>query len=340
MTNVIGEDRSSYQAVASWGGNFFGFAKATEGTGWSDPTFAANWANLKAAGKVRGAYHFFHPADDPLEQARFFVAGVKNRGGLVPGDVLIADVEITVGTDGLEDYGTARAVHRMHTGLRARAASPRGLTAESVGPGARRFLDAVRDAAGPHCKVLLYTDVYMAQNLLGTCSGYPLFLAYYASAPVVPAPWKNWTFWQNGAKGAGGGDVDYFNGDEAHLRAWASPAPVPGPLPPDWAYPPVRRLTAAGGDTTVKLEWSAPAPLPGAAPLPGIGWYQVAVTPGPELAGKQFDRYPRWVAKGSNPETWQGGSLPRRTQCTAGVRAADASRQHAGEWATATFSTT
>lgn len=336
MTNVIGEDRSSFQAVTGWGGAHFGFVKATEGTGWSDPTFAGNWANLRSAGKVRGAYHFFHPADDPVRQARFFVSTVEARGGIAAGDVLIADVEITVGADGLEDYGTARAVHRMHAGLKADA--PRGLTAGSVGPGALRFLDAVRAAAGPQCRVMLYTDVSMARDLLGNCAGYPLFLAYYESAPVVPAPWKNWTFWQNGARSASGGDVDYFNGDEAHLRAWASPAPKP--LPPGWTYPPVQRLTAAGGETSVRLEWDAPAQPTGEAPLPGIGWYQVAVTPGPELAGRQFPRYPRWVPKSVNPMRWQGGSLPRRTQCTAGVRAADEHRQHAGPWATATFSTT
>jgi GH25 family lysozyme M1 (1,4-beta-N-acetylmuramidase) len=333
MSNAAGEDRSSFQRVSSWGGNAFAFAKATEGTNWSDPAFASNWAGAAAQGKVRGAYHFFHPADSPSAQAQFFVSSVKAHG-LRAGDVLIADVEIAVG-ERTETYGTWQASARSHEGLKG--AAPH-LSAASVGPGALQFLQDVAALAGPHCKVLLYTDVSMAQSLLGACSGYPLFIAYYASAPVAPAPWKTWTFWQNGAKGPGGGDLDYFNGNEAALAKWANPAPAP--LPPGWVYPPVQKLTAAGGETSVRLSWDAPVQPPGEAPMPGIGWYQVAVTRGPRLEGAQLASYPRWVRKGSNPEAWQGGSIPRGTQCTAGVRAADESKQHAPAWETVTFSTT
>jgi lysozyme len=333
MSNAVGEDRSSFQDVAGWGGDSFAFAKATEGTGWSDPTFASNWANALAGGKVRGAYHFFHPADDPAAQAQFFLAAVRAHG-LRAGDVLIADVEITVGA-GMEAYGTERARRRAHTGLRATAPS---MNSTAVGPGALQFLQAVAAGAGPGCRVLLYTDAFMAQNLLGPCAGFPLFLAYYESAPIVPAPWRAWTFWQNGATGPGGGDLDYFNGNEAALAAWASPAPRP--LPPDWTYPPVQSLTATGGDTSVKLEWSAPAQPPGWAPMPGIVEYEVAVARGPALSGPDVTSYPRWLAKGANPEVWQGGSLARRTQYTAGVRAAWVNGTHSGPWAPVTFSTT
>lgn len=332
MSNAAGEDRSSFQKVGPWSGNAFAFAKVTEGTAWSDPTFAANWANAGDQAVVRGAYHFFHPADSPSAQAQFFVSSVKAHG-LRAGDVLIADVEISVGARS-EVYGTERAESRSHEELKATAPH---LTTASVGPAALQFLQDTAALAGPGCKVVLYTDVFMAQNLLGPCSGYPLFLAYYAPAPAVPAPWKRWTFWQTGAHGPGGGDFDYFNGDAAALAKWASPAPAP--LPPDWTYPPVQKLTADGGETTVRLEWDAPAQPAGEAALPGIGWYEVAVTPGPQLEGAQLASYPRWVRKGSNPEVWQGGSIPRRTQCTAGVRAADKDKQHAGPWATRTFST-
>ena len=228
MTNAVGEDRSSFQPVGPWGSDTFAFAKATEGTNWSDPTFARNWANAAAAGKVRGAYHFFHPADSASGQAQFFTAAVRAHG-LRAGDVLIADVEISAGADGMEGYGTESAARRSHTGLRE---LPRGLAPGSAGSGALQFLQDVQAAAGPQCRVLLYTDVYMAQNLLGACSAYPLFLAYYAGAPAVPAPWRRWTFWQPRAGGGqGGGDLDYFNGDETALRAWAHASPVP---PGNW----------------------------------------------------------------------------------------------------------
>lgn len=335
MSNAVGEDRSSFQQVGSWGGDMFAFAKATEGTGWSDPTFAQNWANAAAEGKVRGAYHFFHPADSAAGQAAFFMAAVKAHG-LRAGDVLIADVEISAGADGMEGYGTERAASRAHTGL---LALPRGFTAEAVGSGALQFLQAVQAAAGPQCKVLIYSSLFMAQNQLAQCSGYPLFLAYYAGAPASNvAPWRSWTFWQNGATGSGGGDLDYFNGSEAELVQWANPAP--SPLPPDWAYPPVRSLTASGGNTSVKLEWTAPAPVPNQQPMPGIAQYEIAIVKGGSLSGPDVASYPRYVAKGVNPEAWQGGSLARTTQYTAGVRAIAPDGGHAGGWASVTFSTT
>jgi hypothetical protein len=335
MTYLPGEDRSSFQGVTGWGGDVFGFAKATEGEDWSDPTFRSNWANLRAEGKVRGAYHFFHPASSPAGQAQFFITTVREQGGIEPGDVFIVDAEITVG-GGMEDYGTEMASERTHCGLWGDA--PRGLTAESVGPAVLEFLQATARLAGPQCRVMLYSDASMSSQQLSACSGYPLFLAYYAAAPVVPAPWRNWTFWQNGARGPGRGDQDYFNGDEAALRAWASPGPVP--LPPNWAYPPVRKLVASGGDTSFRLEWDAPAPVPGQAPMPGIAGYEITVAPGLALAGTPVASYPRRVAKGTNPEVWQGGSLARKTQYTAGVRAYATGGGHSGPWATATFSTT
>lgn len=52
------------------GGMSFAFAKATESTNFTDPEFATNWAGMKSAGLVRGAYHFFHSDQDPLAQAR------------------------------------------------------------------------------------------------------------------------------------------------------------------------------------------------------------------------------------------------------------------------------
>lgn len=334
MSNAVGEDRSSFQKVSSWAGDAFAFAKATEGTGWSDPTFAANWANAEAQGKVRGAYHFFHPALSASAQAQYFM-GMVRAHGLQPGDVLIADVEISAGADGMEGHGTERSQARMHTQLHP---LPAGFTADAVGSSALQFLQEVASLAGPQCRVLLYSSLFMAQNLLTACSSYPLFLAYYAgNPPASVAPWKSWTFWQNGALGPGRGDLDYFNGTAAALAKWALPV---APLPPDWIYPAVRNFTADGGDTSMKLEWTAPAQPANEAPLPGIGWYEVTVARGPELTGPPLVSYPRWVEKGPNPMVWQGGSLPRRTQCTAGVRATDANREHAGPWATVTFSTT
>jgi lysozyme len=77
---VPGIDVSHYQGSVDWatvagGGERFGFAKASEGvsgTGSSDPYFADNWSGMRAAGILRGAYHFYHPKDDPTAQAHNF----------------------------------------------------------------------------------------------------------------------------------------------------------------------------------------------------------------------------------------------------------------------------
>jgi GH25 family lysozyme M1 (1,4-beta-N-acetylmuramidase) len=339
MTNAMGEDRSSFQPVTSWMGDSFGIAKATEGTGWTDSTFAGNWANLRSAGMPRGAYHFFRPADSPADQAAFFWGTVLEQG-IAAGDFLVADVEITIGRSGQEDYGTSRAAARAHTGLRA-AASP-DLAQVSLGALALEFLQKLSLLAGPDHRVTLYTDLYMAQNLLGACVAYPLHVAYFEpGAPNNVTPWMNWTFWQNGALGPGGGDLDYFAGDSTALRQWAHPGKTP--LPPNWVYPKVRRLVAKGGDTSAALEWHAPQQPPGQQPMPAIREYEIAMVEGPVFAGPEIQSYPRFIPKGVNPETWQGGSLKRKTQYTAAVRAMAAPPgpgAHAGTWETVTFSTT
>ena len=213
MAYAVGEDRSSYQSVTSWSADAFGFCKASEGTSWDDPAFRGNWANLRSEGKVRGAYHFFHPAESAVAQAQYFL-GIVRAGGLQPGDILLCDAEIVSGAGGQEEFFTRNAVRRAHRPLKA--ASP-----AATGPAVLQFLDTVHQLAGAECPVVLYTDPYMARQVLGDCSGYPLFIAYYAAAPVVPAPWRTWTFWQHEAGGGyGGGDADYFNGTGAQLLAW------------------------------------------------------------------------------------------------------------------------
>lgn len=44
--------------------------KATEGTGYTDPTFRSRWKAAKAAGLKRSAYHFARPGTDPVQCAR------------------------------------------------------------------------------------------------------------------------------------------------------------------------------------------------------------------------------------------------------------------------------
>jgi lysozyme len=217
MAYAAGEDRSSFQSVSTWEGDAFGFAKATEGVTWIDPAFAPNWENLGREGLVRGSYHFFHPALDPVRQASFYVATVETHGGFKDGDIFLIDAEILVGEDGAETHGLVAPSVRMSLPLlRAKVSVP------AVGESALAFLDEVARLVGPACPVGIYSDLSMVQNDLGSCSAYPLFIAFYESKPPADvSPWRGWTFWQHEAGGGiGGGDVDYFNGDYAALLAW------------------------------------------------------------------------------------------------------------------------
>ena len=65
---IYGEDISNHQPDHDWQASpaQFGIIKATEGTDFRDATFARHWAELAKKGIVRGAYHFAHPANDPI----------------------------------------------------------------------------------------------------------------------------------------------------------------------------------------------------------------------------------------------------------------------------------
>lgn len=91
-----GIDVSHYQGAVDWAslktkyGITWGAAKATEGTGFKDAQFGANWRKMKAAGLVRMAYHFAHPDSDPSDDAHTFLSYV---GTIEPTDIMVMDME-------------------------------------------------------------------------------------------------------------------------------------------------------------------------------------------------------------------------------------------------------
>ncbi len=83
---VNGVDCSHHNGVVDWqkvaaSGTRFAYAKATEGLTFTDSKFQSNYTNMKAAGLLRGAYHFFRPESEPLAQADAFLAQVPARAG-------------------------------------------------------------------------------------------------------------------------------------------------------------------------------------------------------------------------------------------------------------------
>jgi lysozyme len=215
---ALGEDRSDFQRGGlSWSVSAFGLTKFTEADNWKSATAPANWRTLAAEGKVRGAYHFLHPAISAVAQANYFVNYVRACGGWRPGDLFACDAEISIGEDGLET-AAAPARARMHTQLYQ---APERLLGISAGSAALQFCEAVAQVVGPSCPVLLYTYLGFLPQV-ADCAGFPLWVADYAvSPPADVSPWSRWTLWQNSDTGGqGGGDTDRFNGDETALLDW------------------------------------------------------------------------------------------------------------------------
>src|SRR5690348_16012481 len=91
-----GPDVSSYQRMCDWNavkasGRDFAWCKASEGTNYINPYFHDNWNGMRAAGLVRGAYHYAEPAfSGPEAEAEYFLYVV---GQLSPGDLVALDIE-------------------------------------------------------------------------------------------------------------------------------------------------------------------------------------------------------------------------------------------------------
>lgn len=195
-SGVQGIDVSHYQGVVDWqevaqNGMAFAFAKATEGITYVDPQLAANWEGIRAAGLVRGAYHFFEPNDDATQQATHFLSTVQ----LAPGDLPpVLDVETTGGVSDTEIWS-----------------------------GVTSWLQAVGQATGR--QPILYTSPGFwsshAPDLALT--QYPLWLADYADQPTLPDGWTSWLFWQYSQSGScpgvtGAVDLDVFSGSFQQLQ--------------------------------------------------------------------------------------------------------------------------
>src|SRR5690242_19097481 len=100
---MLGIDVADQDGKVNWvavkdSGKTFAFDKATEGASIKDSAYGHHWQNMKAAGIIRGAYHFFHPhTSNPVKQAQEFLNTV---GNLEPGDLPpVLDIEKTDGAD-------------------------------------------------------------------------------------------------------------------------------------------------------------------------------------------------------------------------------------------------
>jgi lysozyme len=197
-----GIDVSDAQGRIDWAkmaasGLSFGIARVSDGLTQPDTQFATNWAGIKKAGLVRGAYQFFRPADDPVAQADLYVRTV---GGFQAGDLPpFLDLEATDGVAGSEVLANvAKWVHEVE-------AKTLLTPLVYVSPG---FWDALGRAPAPP-------------------RGVGLWVAHWGvPAPRLPVGFQQWTIWQytqsSTLAAANGADGDIFNGTVQQLKDFAA----------------------------------------------------------------------------------------------------------------------
>ncbi|CAO5232039.1 GH25 family lysozyme [Frankia sp. AgKG'84/4] len=151
----------------------FALIKATEGTAYTNPFFAADRAAATRAGLIVGAYHYARPTaaiSTAVEQARRFIAVTgltRTAGHLAP-------------ALDLEDNG--------------------GLDPAALAAWVHAFLEEVESETGR--TPILYTYRSFWTDQMGDShdfTKYPIWFAIYnnqATPGVLPGGWPNWALWQ------------------------------------------------------------------------------------------------------------------------------------------------
>ena len=194
----IGLDVSEYQGRIRWTyvdtlenkyPLHFVFIRATVGKDRKDRQFNRNWLGAKENKMIRGAYHYYRPNENSIEQAALFIKTVTlEKGDLPP----VLDIEKL----------------------------PKNQSVENLKLGLRRWLNAVEFHYG--VKPIIYTgERYYDDFLKEEFSDYLFWIANYNFYREEIA--EDWLFWQFTEKASipgikGNVDVNIYNGDLQQLR--------------------------------------------------------------------------------------------------------------------------
>ena len=195
---AIGIDVSEFQGEIDWTlvenieNDYpleFAFIRATAGNDREDGQFEANWIGAKKNKMIRGAYHYYRPNENSLEQAKLFIKTVQlHKGDLPP----VLDIEKL----------------------------PKEQSLDSLKKGLKRWLKAVE--AHYKEKPIIYTsEKYYDDFLKEEFSDYLFWIANYNFYREKIG--EDWLFWQFTEKASVSGikgnvDVNIFNGDVEQLR--------------------------------------------------------------------------------------------------------------------------
>lgn len=195
---VVGLDVSEYQGKIRWSyvdtlekkyPLKYVFIRATVGNDRVDNQFKRNWLGAKENKMIRGAYHYYRPNENSLEQAELFIKTVKLKKGDLPP---VLDIE---------KLPKEQSIERLKIGL-------------------RRWLKAVES----HYKVrpIIYTgEKYYDDFLKEEFSDYLFWIANYNFYREEIQ--DNWLFWQFTEKATVPGidynvDINIYNGDLQQLQ--------------------------------------------------------------------------------------------------------------------------
>jgi lysozyme len=203
---IRGIDVSVYQGNINWtkvaqSGIQFAFIRAGDGLN-KDSQFATNWANAKAAGIMRGAYHFFRASHDGASQANTFLGWLGGDLGELPP---IADVETLDGQ-----------------------------SASTLGVQLQAWVQTVQGTASPG----IYTAPgnWNSWNM-PSFSSLTLWEAEWGvSQAKAVTGWSSWTFWQYRSDASVPGistrvDADLYRGSSSDLQSLVNSGANPTSIP-------------------------------------------------------------------------------------------------------------
>lgn len=158
--------------------------RATMGNSSSDKHFDEFWELAKKHEKIRGAYHFYRPDEDPIQQANNFLDNVQLESGDLPP---VLDIE----------------------------KAPRRKSNEQLIADLKVWCKIMEEKYGT--KPIIYTYYYFYKDhLRGEFDDYPIWLANYNDV-LIPSDKDPWKFWQFSEKGIVHGintkvDLNVYNG--------------------------------------------------------------------------------------------------------------------------------
>lgn len=198
--HVFGIDVSHYQGVINWSEVeylpydhkiSYVLIRASVGKDTEDEQFNVNWTQVKQKGYIRGAYHYYRPDENSIEQANNFIRIVHLQKGDLPP---ILDIE---------KESSIQSMTKLKKGL-------------------KKWLNKIEKHYG--LRPIIYTpDVYYRDFLNDTAfNAYKFWIANYNKV-LKPQHHPQWFFWQFTQSGRIQGinhDVDFnvFHGNLSELK--------------------------------------------------------------------------------------------------------------------------